>query len=277
MNLKITILVENYSYIFPFAEWGFCAFIELNGKKYLFDTGLTGTCAIKNAQANQIDLKNIDKIILSHGHNDHTGGLEEILKFVNKKEILAHPDVFSKKFPVGENNQYFNGIKYRQEYLEYNLGAKFHFEKGFYQIADHLYMTGEVPFTNQFETIAEIFKIKTDQGDFVPDTFTDDNSLVFDTPKGLVIVVGCAHRGIVNIMTYAREKLNKKVHAIIGGTHLVNSTEKRLAFTIKAWQDENIDIIAPSHCTYYDNIVTLQNIFEKKCIPAFCGQEYDFS
>lgn len=274
MELKIIILVENYAHLFPHAEQGFCAYIEYHGKRYLFDTGFTGTCAIKNALAADIPLSKVRKIILSHGHIDHTGGLEEILKFVEKKEILAHRDVFSNKKAVREPIVFYNGIKNTRDYLERNLGARIDLQEGFYQIAEGMYMTGEVPFTNSFETISDHFKVENSSHELVPDTFTDDNSLIFDTPKGLVILTGCAHRGIVNIMTYAKQKLQKKVHALIGGTHLVKASEERMNQTVKALQEEEVDIIAPAHCTHFDNIVKLKTIFGPKFIPAFCGTEF---
>lgn len=272
MNLKITILVENYADSLPFSEWGFSAFIELGEKKYLFDTGYSGSSLIANAKTSGINLKNINGIILSHGHYDHTGGLKEVLEETGAKEIITHPAVFHKKYTITNKNKVYGGIKYTKEYLEDVLGASFNFQEKFYKISEKIYMTGEVPITNDFEKIPQQFQIKVSDNEYVPDTFLDDNSIIINTDKGLVIIFGCAHRGIVNIMNYAKEKLNNKIRAIIGGTHLIGASEDHFNYVINYLKNENISLIAPGHCTGMDKIYQIKSHFPNETNPAFCGK-----
>ncbi len=275
-SLKITILADNYAYKLPNAEWGFSAFVEYEDRKYLFDTGNSGTCVVRNAEQCNIDLRAIDGIILSHGHYDHANGLEAVLKASGGKNIIAHPNVFDKKLSVRKSNKKFSGIKFTKEYLELTLQANFFFHSGFYQIYDNIYTTGEVPLKNIYEKIAPHFKVLKDNGQIVKDEFLDDNSLIINTADGLVIVFGCAHRGIVNIMEYAKEKLNKNIYAIIGGTHLIEADEEHLNFVVDYIKEQDIKLIAPNHCTGMDNITKLKQIFPDRVKPAFCGEAFRF-
>lgn len=275
MDLKITILAENYADSVPIAEDGFSALIELNGKKFLFDTGLTGECVIANARTKKINLTEIESIIISHGHDDHAQGLESILKLTGGKTIHAHPEIFGKKY---SRNNIFSGISYNQEYVEDVLGATFNFQTGFHKIYDNLYMTGEVPITNDFEKIPKWFVLvdKQSEGKITPDPFNDDNSVIIDTDKGLIVICGCAHRGIINIMSYAKKMLGKNIRAIIGGTHLKEAKKDQFMFTVNQLKNETPELIAPGHCTGIEKIFELKSLFPENVVPAFCGSKFIF-
>ena len=286
--MRITILSENYT---PFSlklrgEHGFSVLIEKDNVQLLYDTGRFGIC-VDNAYALGRDLMKTKKIILSHGHIDHTGGLDRALTaIVHPVEIVAHSRIFEKKFIVGQ--QYVGpfgrkdvciGIPFERLYLEKMLKASFDLRDGFYEVEERVWLTGEVPISNDFEKIPASFLVGINDF-FVPDGFADDNSLVLDTDKGLVVILGCAHRRIVNILTYIKKMLKKNIRAIIGGTHLHDAKETQIEFTKsflkELFQNDGVELFAPAHCTGIDTIIDFCAEFKDITKPAFCGSVFDF-
>lgn len=275
--MRITILAENYAYKTAHSEWGFSSLIEIDQKKFLFDVGLSGTCLLDNAKELELSISQIDGVILSHGHYDHTDGLEPVLNRLKIKHLYGHPAIFSNRYSLKNGELAYKGMRLSRNDLEQEFGVTLHLEKGMTKISDHLFLTGEVPFTNSFEKISSHFKLCDSHGEILgDDTFPDDNSLVLDTPKGLVIVFGCAHRGIVNIMEHVKKSLNKKIHGIIGGTHLYIASPEHFSFVVDYIEKEGIELIAPGHCTGMQRIFDLKNIFKEKVRPAFCGERFTF-
>ncbi len=272
---KITILAENYAYKAPLAEWGFSALIEVNYKKFLFDVGYTGTCLIENAKKLGVDIKNVEAIVLSHGHYDHANGLEAVLNYIGARTIYAHPDVFTKRYSLKDDKLEYSGIKLSKGQLEKDYGVKFKLYEGFTEISKDLSMTGEVPFTNDFEKISPHFKVKKNERE-ENDCFPDDNSLVIDTAQGLIIVFGCAHRGLVNICSYVKKIKNRPIYAIIGGTHLFDVDDEHFNFVVEYLRKEEVKLIAPSHCTGIHRVFDFKSIFKEKVTPAFCGEQFLF-
>jgi len=286
--MKIIILAENYS---PFAlgikaEHGFSVFIEKDGRLFLYDTGQFGLC-VDNARNLQCDLTKIETIILSHGHIDHTGGLATVLQAIGRKvTVTGHELIFEKKYVVRDNNteifgrrDVYIGIPFQREYLEKYLRARFNLRNDFTDIAPGIWLTGEVPFSNNFEKIPEAFCVERN-GLFVKDDFADDNSLVIDTESGLVVILGCAHRGMVNILTYAKKILKKRIRAVIGGTHLhdadIGQINAVTDFLRDFFKDEQTELFAPAHCTGFATIASLARDFKEITKPAFCGTVFEF-
>ncbi len=271
VSSKITILAENYAYKVSLAEWGFSALVEVDNKKYLFDVGYSGICVLNNARELGINLKDIDGIILSHGHYDHTDGLEVVLKDIGPTTIYAHPDIFCDRYSLRDGKLEYSGMKLSRQQLEVQYNATLNLNSGFTEISRNLYMTGEVPFTNDFEKISSHFKVKKDERE-ADDSFPDDNSIVIDTPRGLIVIFGCAHRGIVNILTHVRKMVNKNIYGIVGGIHLYDASDKHFNFIADFIKKENIELIAPGHCTGISRIFDLKTVFRDKVSPSFCGE-----
>jgi 7,8-dihydropterin-6-yl-methyl-4-(beta-D-ribofuranosyl)aminobenzene 5'-phosphate synthase len=232
-------------------EHGFAAYLETERGNYLFDTG-RGEGLIPNLWKFDKDPLSIQKIILSHGHWDHTGGLPSILEILGGVEILAHPDVFSLRYRIsqkeGKEVRRFVGLKFQRPYLE-SLGGRFILEKNYREVTREMFLTGEVPRRTSFEK-GDVNLFAESQGKLIPDPFWDDQSLVIESQKGLVLLLGCAHSGMINILEHVIEKTGRdRVYAIIGGTHLDFAAPLQVEETIAALKKFKVERIGVSHCT----------------------------
>jgi 7,8-dihydropterin-6-yl-methyl-4-(beta-D-ribofuranosyl)aminobenzene 5'-phosphate synthase len=264
MKTRITILCENLvGRLVGSGEHGFSAFIETDQGNYLFDTG-SGRSIVPNSLALNKDLKSIRKIFLSHGHYDHTGGLPEVLKLKGKVDVHAHPHVFLDRIAVLKEEdreiKRFIGIFYKERYLE-SLGANFVFNTDFKEVEKGLFLTGEVPRQTNFEKPDPRLFSEMD-GAMTNDLFLDDQSLILDMDKGIVLILGCAHSGMINIINHVINKMGKqKFHSILGGTHLDFLTPEQLEESIKSLKRMEIGKIGVSHCTGMRAAFRLQQEF----------------
>ena len=250
MRLRITTLSENTANAGDvLAEQGVSFFIETEKDVILFDTGKS-ISASHNASVLGIDLRRVDKIVLSHGHADHTGGLRQVLQIMRRKvEVIAHPDVWGNKYSRRQGKrERFIGIPFQRKGLE-SLGASFTMTTEPVKIADNIMTTGEVPMVTDYEEIDTNLFVKSNT-DLQPDKLLDDLSLIINTEKGLVIVLGCAHRGVINTLYHARRLTGtKQIYAVLGGTHLYSASEERIRLTIAALKELDIGILGLCHCT----------------------------
>lgn len=253
MECKITVLCENTVQGLGFlGEHGFAALIEIPGQNILFDTG-QGLGLIANSLRLQKDLKQVSKVVLSHGHLDHVGGLLAFLGVKGPCPVIAHPDLFTERFwlmptPGGEERPMSIGVPWPIKYVT-TRGARFEWHKEFAEVAPNVFITGEVPRKTLFELGSPKFVISADGG-YVMDPFLDDFSMVIKTSLGLVIVLGCAHAGMVNILNHAIERTgDERIHAVLGGTHLGLSPEPQFDPTMDAVKKFDIRMLAVSHCT----------------------------
>jgi 7,8-dihydropterin-6-yl-methyl-4-(beta-D-ribofuranosyl)aminobenzene 5'-phosphate synthase len=260
MSVRITVLCENTVQV-PglLGEHGFAALLETPDATILFDTG-QGFSLIQNALRLQKDLRKVSQVVLSHGHFDHTGGLLSFLGVHGPCPIVAHPDVLLERFrwmPVGpEEKPVSIGIPWREAYVT-TRGARFQWQTGFAEIAPNVFVTGEVPRKSAFETGDPKFVVRQN-GDWAPDPFLDDYSLVLKTAKGLVVLLGCAHAGLINILDHVTAQTGiDRIHAILGGTHLGFSPQVQLEGTIEGLRRFQVEHLAVSHCTGLSPIARL--------------------
>jgi 7,8-dihydropterin-6-yl-methyl-4-(beta-D-ribofuranosyl)aminobenzene 5'-phosphate synthase len=274
MEIKITTLAENTAELGYLAEWGLSMLIEADGVKVLYDTG-AGVAAVHNAQLFGIDLATVDRIVLSHGHRDHTGGLREVLMRMKKEvEVIAHPDIWAAKYSRrGKNREQFSGLPFRRELLE-NLGARFNMTGKPVRITERFLTTGEIPMLSDYEEIdSGLFDKET--GEMLPDELKDDLALVIDAEYGLVVILGCAHHGIVNTLKHAQKLTGKKLlYAAIGGTHLLNASRKRLEKTAIDLKEMGLRYLGVSHCTGFEASAYLAQEFGEKFFVNNSGSRW---
>ncbi|MBZ4659253.1 MAG: fold metallo-hydrolase, partial [Desulfacinum sp.] len=252
MSWKVTVLCENTVPV-PglIGEHGFAAYVETPAATLLFDTG-QGFGLVPNSLRLKKDLSKVAQLVLSHGHFDHTGGLLAFLGVHGPCEVVAHPDVLLERFrwmPVGPDQKPVSiGMPWKESYLT-TRGARFRWVDSFQEIAPNVFVSGEVPRKTDFETGDPKFVLREGDG-WAPDPFRDDYSLVLKTPKGLVVILGCAHAGLINILDHVTGQSGEdRVYAVLGGTHLGFSPSEQLDKTLEELKRYQVQVLAVSHCT----------------------------
>jgi len=243
-------------------EVGLSILIDTEEGGILFDTGASG-CVCHNADALKIDLGRIDKIVLSHSHPDHTGGLLRVLTRIQKEvDVIAHPDVWAAKYNEGKMGRSFMGIPFRREEL-FKHGARFCLSRDSLHIYETILTTGEIPMITEFEGSSRpLFgaekRLIEENHIMRSDEMLDDQGLILKTYKGLVVVLGCSHRGIINSLNHAVQIGDEeRIFAVFGGAHLVQESEERIKKTVDALKDMNIQMVALCHCTGFKALTYL--------------------
>ena len=272
MKSRITILCENCvgSISGTLGEHGFSALIEpVGGDPLLFDTG-QGMTLLHNSKRMNKDLSKVKQVVLSHGHYDHAGGLKSLLEECGPKQVFGHPFVFQPRYRVKDTGDcYPISIPVSRDDLE-TAGATFDLAKEFRSIAPGIYLTGEVPRVTAFETGDQGIYCDCDGQD--ADKTTDDQSLVLESDKGLVLVLGCCHAGIINTIEHVANMTGRRdIYAVIGGTHLGFCGEEQLGSTVAALRKLGIKKLAVSHCTGFAASARLAREMPKEFQVAMVG------
>jgi 7,8-dihydropterin-6-yl-methyl-4-(beta-D-ribofuranosyl)aminobenzene 5'-phosphate synthase len=266
MGIRLTTLSDNSAgQPYLLAEWGLSILIEAEGRSILMDSG-AGVSAVNNAETLGIDLTKIDTIVLSHGHFDHTGGLQLLLPVIGHEvPVIAHPDLFSPHWNHTREKDRYIGIPFAREELE-SLGARFTLSREPVRITDHIITSGEIKMTTDFEHIDAALNLKRDK-ELVPDPLLDDLSLFITTPLGLVVILGCAHRGLINILRQAREVSGiSKIHLVVGGLHLKDASDEQIWQAISGLNEMGVQKLATCHCTGLPATLLLAQTYGKDFI-----------
>lgn len=246
--MRLRVLEDNNTFIdqYYLGEPAVSYWIEEDNQKILFDTGYSDAF-IQNAKKMQIDLNEIQKIVISHGHNDHTGGLEFLFREIEntEAELIAHQDCFEQKICEKEEI----GSPLTKEELEQVCQLKL--TNSPYKISKNITFLGEIPESNSFEQRNAIGERISCNGK-TADVIMDDSAIVYQSTKGLFIITGCSHSGICNIAEYAKKVCkDNRIYGIIGGFHLFDKNE-RLEKTIQYLKENHIELLYPCHCISLD-------------------------
>ena len=243
--MLLTVLVENNTCIddYAFGEPALAFYIEDEDKKILFDTGYSPVI-INNAKHYNIDLSDLDYIILSHGHNDHTRGLAFLLNEydLSGTTLICHPDVFNEK----RADNLDIGIPLELELIKKNMDVVLTKEP--LKITSNLAFLGEIPRNDYLENFKALGQ-ENRNGQWCVDYLMDDSALIYNGEQ-LAIITGCSHSGICNICEYAKKLTNKKIDSIIGGFHLFD-VDNQLLKTIDYFKTNEITNLYPCHCVSF--------------------------
>lgn len=245
--MKLTVLVDNNTYInqYYLGEPGACYYIEDGSEKILLDTGYSDIAG-KNARKMGIDLGGLTKIVFSHGHNDHTGGLQYLKDEydLSNVEIISHPDTWKAKRFETESI----GSSFSEREIE-EIG-RLHLTKEPMQLSEHLFFLGEIPTVCDFEPRLALGEQKAGE-DFCDDYVMDDSALAYRGDDGVFVITGCSHSGICNIIEQAKRVCGTQtVTGVIGGFHLFQVNE-RVKATIRYFEESGIRQLYPCHCTSF--------------------------
>ena len=278
MSIRLTILSENsVDQVSPYGllgEHGFSCHLQTPAGNFLFDTG-GGMTIMNNAELLGIDFTKLQGIMFSHGHFDHTGGLRQVLEKTGEIPIYAHPDLFSKHFSKNSGEMRNIGIPWPQVELE-ELGAVFKFSTTPQKVTPDLLLSGEVPRISKVETGDPNLLSLAEDGTQITDPLHDDLSLFIHTDRGLVILLGCAHAGLLNIIDHAIKLTGeRKIYMVLGGTHLKFCSEEQMTATLDRLEELDVDLIGASHCTGLRGARMLAERFGQRFFSASVGIEID--
>ncbi len=261
-SLKVTVLSTMLADGEELGEWGFAALVEVDGHRLLFDTGAKTDVVLKNVESLKLDLSDVPDLILSHWHWDHVGGFMTLRNAARAKQAtaLARTHVAEGFFdsrigtpPGVELNQM---IRLRPDYEA--TGGTFRIHGKPVELFPGVWLTGPVPRKYPERNWSGNVQVRTATG-VREDTLNDDMALVVDTAQGLVVVTGCGHAGVINILEQARTVVRPaRVHALIGGLHLFRASEPTLTWTAGKLREFGLENLIGAHCTGVETVYRLR-------------------
>jgi 7,8-dihydropterin-6-yl-methyl-4-(beta-D-ribofuranosyl)aminobenzene 5'-phosphate synthase len=249
MPVTITTLVENTpgEHLGLKNEHGISFCIQRDGRTVLFDVGQTGAF-LQNAELLRIDLSRVDHVVLSHGHYDHSGGLPALAEKTIRFNLHFGPGFFLPKYGKINNSYEYLGNSFDEDFLA-EKGIPFQTEsEPVKEILPGIFVFSSFPRVHEDEKISPRFQIRKN-GIFAQDPFDDEIAMGVDTKQGLVVLLGCSHPGMKNMIDAAAARLHKPVYAVYGGTHLVEASPESLELSVRYLKMNVLGVIGMSHCT----------------------------
>lgn len=257
-------------------EHGLAFRVECGGTVVLFDTG-QGLVLRENARALGVDLAAVRSVALSHGHYDHTGGLAAVLAAASGPvTVYGHPEVMRERWSLSGGAAHPVGLPSESRRALAGDRVRLAWSAAPVALGPGIWLTGQIPRIHPEEAWSGPFFY--DAAGTQPDAIPDDQALYIETAAGVVVVLGCAHAGVINTLDYIGERTKgQPVRAVIGGTHLGAADAERLAWTIARLRSFGIRRLAPMHCSGQTGFARLQAAFPTTCVSAGAGSLFTFN
>lgn len=276
MELQITTLIENMQDDTNtlYYEHGLSLFVEFEGKKILFDTGQSDHF-IDNAKKLNKDINQLDYVIGSHGHYDHSGGVIALSHILKRRiPMCVGAEYFHKKYKRLKDGTYrYNGIGFEEETLAHSNLDVVKISEDTTYLTDHIVLFKNFPRTNEYELLNPDFYTENDSVKYL-DEFSDEIVMGLVTTKGLVVVAGCSHVGIINILSEITRRISIPIYAVLGGTHLIGASKERMDGSVNAIKQIKPNYVAVSHCTGEEGESVLQKEFGRQFIRNNTGHVF---
>ncbi len=278
-SLKITILSTMLADK-GFGEWGFAALVEADGNRIVFDTGAHPDTVLKNAKELGIDLAGVKDVVLSHHHDDHTNGLLTLRSELSKQKpesisvVHVGEGIFLSR--PGKDGKETNTLVNAKSEFE-NTGGKFVVHSKPAELVPGVWLTGLVPRKYPEKNYPSDQKVKTNDG-IIPDIVPEDLSMVIQTAKGLVVLTGCGHSGIVNLVDFSHELFKSDIYAAIGGFHLFHLDDSQLDWTAAKLKEFGVKNFVGAHCTGIEAVYHIRKqipLARANCVVGAVGASFD--
>ena len=264
-------------------EWGFAALVEVDGRRLLFDTGAKPETVLENARQLGVELSDVTELIVSHNHGDHTGGLlalrRELVKRNPNALSRAHvpAGIFQPRVTAAGDPS--NGLLAIKDAYEAS-GGVFVIHDSPVAIVAGVWLTGPVPRLNPERNYDATVRLQTASG-FVTDSVPEEASLVIDSERGLVVLTGCGHAGIINIVEYARKIVTSgRILAVVGGLHTFGATDTELAWTAEKLRGQGLGYLLGAHCTGIEAVYRIRQfagLNRQSAVVAAVGSSFDMT
>ncbi len=284
-DLRITTLADSLVMTKCLGQWGLSFFLELvdargDPRKIVFDTGIHKESLLYNIEQLKADLSDVDCIVISHGHGDHTAATVEIVETASGVKVHAHPHTFLPRFYEDKTGKRRKHGVPKDEGLEEieKAGGEVFLNTKPTEIIPGIWTTGQIQRVTPFERTLPLSKgekpIIIVDGEEIVDQILDDQALWMDVNSvGPFVITGCAHAGLLNTMLQVQKMGHfQKMHGLVGGTHLVGHSEKYLQQTIKGLKEFGLGLISPCHCTGFRATAELWQAFPKAFVLNFSGR-----
>ena len=267
---SLTIVVDNQAQPGCLAEHGLALWIEVGSEHILLDTG-QGSALAPNMNTLNLDPKQLNHLVLSHGHYDHSGALPWVLSAVPDIQVWSHPAAVEPRYSItSEGARPIDMPQASKKALHALPGSRVHWSSQPKWITAKIGLTGTIPRETDFEDPGGPFFL--DPQGHRPDPIADDQALWVMTDKGLVICVGCCHAGLINTLTYIQKLTDKqRIRAIIGGLHLGAASAWRMDQTITILNELQPELLIPCHCTGAMAVEQLQDRLDFAVRPGYAG------